>query len=103
MEIVIEGTLKPDGTLELDKKPALAPGRVTVVLRQDSTASPQALGEQLFETLRQIRAGQKARGHVPRSEAEIQAQRDELQQEMEEELKAAEQLQLQSRDPRRSV
>lgn len=33
-EVVIEGTLKADGTLELDEKPNLAPGRVTVVLRQ---------------------------------------------------------------------
>jgi hypothetical protein len=33
-EIVVEGTLNPDGTLELDQKPNLSPGRVTVVLRQ---------------------------------------------------------------------
>jgi hypothetical protein len=26
-EVIIEGTLKPDGTLELDKKPNLTPGR----------------------------------------------------------------------------
>jgi hypothetical protein len=37
-EVVIEGTLKPDGTLELDQKPNLSPGRVTVVLRQESEA-----------------------------------------------------------------
>ncbi len=40
-EIVVAGTLKPDGTLELDQKPNLAPGRVTVVLRQESEAAPQ--------------------------------------------------------------
>jgi hypothetical protein len=40
-EVVIEGTLKPDGTLQLDQNPGLPPGRVTVVLRQESTASPQ--------------------------------------------------------------
>ena len=34
-EVVIEGTLKPDGTLELDEKPSLPPGRVTVVVRQE--------------------------------------------------------------------
>ena len=32
-QVVIEGTLKPDGTLELDEKPSLSPGRVTVILR----------------------------------------------------------------------
>jgi hypothetical protein len=29
-EITVEGALKPDGTLELDQKPNLPPGRVTV-------------------------------------------------------------------------
>ena len=37
-EIVVTGTLKPDGTLDLDQKLNLAPGRVTVVLRQESEA-----------------------------------------------------------------
>ena len=31
-EIVLAGTLQPDGTLVLDQKPDLPPGRVTVVL-----------------------------------------------------------------------
>jgi hypothetical protein len=35
-EVVIEGTLKADGTLELDEKPNLPAGRVTVVLRQEA-------------------------------------------------------------------
>jgi hypothetical protein len=39
-EVVIEGTLKPDGTLELDQKPNLSPGRVTVVLRQEVEVRP---------------------------------------------------------------
>ncbi|HEY1803990.1 MAG TPA: hypothetical protein VGG45_05875 [Terracidiphilus sp.] len=33
---VIQGTLKPDGTLELDEKPTLAPGRVHVMLQPAS-------------------------------------------------------------------
>ena len=39
-ETVIEGTLKPDGTLELDQKPNLPPGRVLVVLRQEIEPPP---------------------------------------------------------------
>ena len=35
-EITVAGTLNPDGTLELDQRPNLSPGRVTVVLRQES-------------------------------------------------------------------
>ena len=37
-EIVVTGISKPDGTLDLDQKLNLAPGRVTVVLRQESEA-----------------------------------------------------------------
>jgi hypothetical protein len=35
-ERVIEGTIQPDGTLVLDEKPNLPPGRVKVVLRQEA-------------------------------------------------------------------
>ena len=35
-EVMIEGTLQPDGTLQLDSKPSLPPGRITVALRQES-------------------------------------------------------------------
>ncbi len=33
METVIGGTIQPDGTLVLDEKPSLPPGRVHVVVR----------------------------------------------------------------------
>lgn len=39
-ETVVEGTLKPDGTLELDRKPNLPPGRVKVVLRREAQYQP---------------------------------------------------------------
>jgi hypothetical protein len=38
-EMVIGATLKSDGTLELDEKPSLPPGRVTVVLTQQSQST----------------------------------------------------------------
>lgn len=40
IETVVEGTLKPDGTLELDTRPNLPPGRVTVVVQQETGAKP---------------------------------------------------------------
>jgi hypothetical protein len=41
-EIVVQGTLQSDGTVTLDEKPNLPPGRVTVVLRQQTLpALPQ--------------------------------------------------------------
>jgi hypothetical protein len=38
--VIVDGTLKPDGTLELDEKPALPAGRVKVVLQPES-AQPE--------------------------------------------------------------
>ena len=61
-EVVIEGTLKPDGTLELDQKPNLAPGRVTVVLRQESE-TPQPPQEDWIQYLLRIRAEREAAGY----------------------------------------
>lgn len=40
IETTVEGTLQPDGTLVLDAKPNLSPGRVTVVLRQVALITP---------------------------------------------------------------
>lgn len=34
-EVMIEGTLQPDGTLQLDSKPSLPPGRVRVVVQTE--------------------------------------------------------------------
>jgi hypothetical protein len=43
-EITVEGTLKPDGTLELDHKPNLGPGRVKVTLPGPPPGSPICRG-----------------------------------------------------------
>jgi hypothetical protein len=51
-EIVVGGTLKPDGVLELDQKPNLAPGRVTVVLRQEVEAPAQQIWWQFMQNAR---------------------------------------------------
>jgi hypothetical protein len=70
-EVILEGTLKPDGTLELDQKPSLSPGRVTVVLRPVSQPiSPQ---EDWFQHLQRIRAEREASGYPFMSEEETNA------------------------------
>jgi hypothetical protein len=70
-EIVVGGTLKPDGTLELDRKPDLAPGRVTVVLRQEAeTAPPQ---EGWWPYMQRIRAEREAAGYHFMNEVEMEA------------------------------
>ena len=70
-EIVVAGTLKPDGTLELDQKPDLPPGRVTVVLRQESEAPPPQ--EDWWQYLQRIRAEREASGYPFMNEAEMSA------------------------------
>jgi hypothetical protein len=76
--ITIEGTLRPDGTLQFDEPPALPPGRVRVVLQQ---IGPTGTGERAWEVLERIREEQRRRGHQGRSkeeiDAEIQSLRDE--------------------------
>ncbi len=70
-EVIIEGTLKPDGTLELDKKPNLKPGRVQVIL-QTLPELPDA--DPFWKVMKSIWSEQKARGHVPRSVDEVEAE-----------------------------
>ena len=69
-EVVVAGTLKPDGTLELDQKPNLAPGRVTVVLRQEAEAAPQ---EGWWPYMQRVRAEREAAGYHFMNEVEMEA------------------------------
>jgi hypothetical protein len=61
-ETVIAGTLKPDGTLELDEKPKLSPGRVQVIVQPLAISSAG-----LVEVMDEIRISQRARGYQGRS------------------------------------
>src|SRR5688572_8913979 len=86
--VVLRGTLRPDGTLELAGAVGLPPGPVEVTVR----AAPDPAGERLPALLARIRAGQRARGHVPRTAEEIDAEIRRLRDESEEELQAIERL-----------
>jgi hypothetical protein len=70
-EIVVQGTLKADGTLELDERPNLAPGRVTVVLRPQVEPSPPQ--EDWWQHLQRIRAEREAAGYPFMNEEEVNA------------------------------
>ncbi len=39
LQTVVRGTLKADGTIELDEKPNLPPGRVQVILRHEEISA----------------------------------------------------------------
>ena len=75
-EVVVEGTLRPDGTLELDQKPNLSPGRVKVVLRQESEPASQQEG--WWPYMQRIRAEREAAGYDFMNEEEMQAHLDWL-------------------------
>jgi len=78
-ETVIEGTIQPDGTLELDQKPNLSPGRVQVIVQPFSNPAPTKPG--LVEVLDDIRASQRARGYQGRTLEAAQAEEKNRQEE----------------------
>ncbi|HEV3341327.1 MAG TPA: hypothetical protein VG125_13245 [Pirellulales bacterium] len=97
-EVMLGGTLKADGTLDLDQKPNLSPGRVIVVLRQESgTKAAEPLGAGFFQMMEEIWSGQQARRFVSRAVEEISAERNQLQAEAAREIEAAIRLQEESR------
>ncbi|HBI41554.1 MAG TPA: hypothetical protein DDY78_01690 [Planctomycetales bacterium] len=71
-EIVVAGTLKSDGTLELDQKPNLTPGPVTVVLRQEVGATPP-VEEGWWPYMQRVRAEREAAGYHFMNEMEMEA------------------------------
>jgi hypothetical protein len=69
-EVVVEGTLKSDGTLVLDQPPSLAPGRVKVILQ--SVQAGASAGRGLADVIDEIRRDQQARGYQGRTAEEIE-------------------------------
>ncbi|HTU93460.1 MAG TPA: hypothetical protein VMF69_25495 [Gemmataceae bacterium] len=69
-EITVEGTLNPDGTLELDQKPNLPAGRVTIILRQQTEAATQ---EGWWPYMQRVRAEREAAGYHFLNEVEMEA------------------------------
>ncbi len=71
-EVITEGTLKPDGTLELDHAPNLVPGRVTVVMRQKSEATGST-GEDWWQFMQDARKRMQEAGCQFMDEKEMNA------------------------------
>jgi hypothetical protein len=83
--IIVQGIVKPDGTLELDEKLTVQPGRVQVVVQP----LPDLSSDPFWRGMEAIWAGQTARGHVPRSEEDVESERRAVRQEIEEEIQEA--------------
>ena len=68
---VVEGALKPDGTLELKDRLSLPPGRVRITVESLATPAPQP-GD-LVKVMDAIRRAKAARGYGGRSPEEMRA------------------------------
>jgi hypothetical protein len=86
MPVTVQGTLKPDGTLELAQKLTLPPGQVTVTIQPAGPAAPAGRG--LADVIDEIRKGQQARGFQGRGTEEIEAARQEGEDEYEKRMQA---------------
>lgn len=92
----IQGTLREDGTLVLDEKPNLPPGRVKVTVEP----LPDLTQTDVWQVLERIWAGQRDRGHVPRSREEIDSELEGSRQEDEERMQALERIHQECRQVR---
>jgi hypothetical protein len=88
--VTVQGVVKPDGTLELEGKVPLPAGKVQVIL-QPVPDLPE--GDPFFDMLKGIWATRARAGLTPRSEEEVKAVRQRLNEEMEEEIAEAMRLQ----------
>jgi hypothetical protein len=78
------GVIRPDGTLELDEKMTVPPGRVKV--RVESVEPPAPVTETLVEFVDRTRRELAAAGHKFRTREEIDAEINELRSEWDDRL-----------------
>jgi hypothetical protein len=98
--VVVEGTLKPDGSLELDSKLNLPPGRVQLIV-QPLPELPK--DDPFWQMMERIWAARAAAELTPRSTEEVEAQRRALREDVEEEIETAGRLQEESGRLRRDA
>lgn len=96
-DIVIEGTIQPDGTLVLDEPAKLPAGRVQIIVRPLPEPVPPPPGDPFWDMMQSIWAGQKAREFTPRPAEQVEAERQETREDWEQRLQALQRLQEESR------
>jgi hypothetical protein len=88
--IIVEGVIKPDGTLEVTEKVPLPAGKVQVRV----VPLPQLPADDPFwQRMQAIWDMQKAQGCVPRSVDEVEAERRAVREEWEERMEQIEKIQ----------
>jgi len=89
-QVVVQGVLKPDGTLELGQPVDLPPGKVQITVQPvEDAAVPH---DPFWAMMEAIWARQRACGHVCRSTEEIDAEVKALRDEAEEEMRQIERI-----------
>jgi hypothetical protein len=76
LQVVIRGTLTPDGSLELVERPSLPPGPVEVIIRSLPTVNTTS--EDFLQYLQRARLELEAEGASFRTKEEIDAELEEL-------------------------
>lgn len=76
-QVTVKGTLKADGTLELDDKPALPPGPVQVIVKSMHPVQK----ENTWDVLQRVWDERKAQGMPSRTREEIDAEINEMRNE----------------------
>jgi len=94
--IVVQGVVRPDGTLQLAEKLTLPAGRVQVVVQP----LPDLASDPFWQSMESIWTGQAARGHVPRTEEAVESERRTVREEIEEEIQDAMRIQDECRQAR---
>jgi hypothetical protein len=95
--LIVEGVVKPDGTLEVLQKLDLPAGRVQVTI-QSMTEPTQP--DRFWKMMESLWADLRTGGRTPRTREEIDAEIDALRNEAEEEMQAVERLQEECRRAR---
>ena len=95
--LIVEGVVKPDGTLEVPEKLDLPAGRVQVTVR--SMTEPTR-PDRFWKMMESVWADLRTDGRTPRTREEIDAEVDALRNEAEEEMQAVERLQEECRRAR---
>jgi hypothetical protein len=98
--VVVDGTLKPDGSLELDSKLNLPPGRVLLIV-QPLAELPK--DDPFWQMMERIWADRKAAELRARGTEEVEAKRREVREDVEEDIEKAGRLQEESRRQRPDV
>jgi hypothetical protein len=98
--VVVEGTLNPDGSLELDTKLSLPPGRVQLIV-QPLPELPK--DDPFWQMMERIWADRKAAELTPRSTEEVETQRRAIREDVDEEIEEAGRMQAESRRLRRDA